>query len=238
MIPTISRRFFLYQSLTSSLLLLGATRDSIAQEVWVSAPVNQDASVFPFIWLTLDACSGGFDLRSAEFLVKNKIRASVFVGGAWIWQNPKGVSFLKEHQEYFKIENHGHQHLANGFTALGPYGLPATKSVAGLEREVLENAKTINKVFNIEPSWFRGAGALYTKDALSWHQRKGIRVAGFTHALDEGGKIESNKLAFNMRRLENGKVGLVHINKPQGPLYRALLENVSFLKNNRFDWRL
>jgi peptidoglycan/xylan/chitin deacetylase (PgdA/CDA1 family) len=57
--------------------------------------------------LTLDACPGGFDERIATALVEGGIKATIFVTGLWLRENPVGLAFLLAHRDLFVLENHG-----------------------------------------------------------------------------------------------------------------------------------
>ena len=60
---------------------------------------------------TLDACRGGFDDRIAKALVESGIKATIFVTGVWLRENPIGLAFLLAHRDLFAIENHGERHI-------------------------------------------------------------------------------------------------------------------------------
>jgi hypothetical protein len=61
--------------------------------------------------LTLNACPGAFDKRIATALVESGIKATVFVTGLWLRENPAGLAFLLMHRNLFAIENHGELHI-------------------------------------------------------------------------------------------------------------------------------
>ena len=51
--------------------------------------------------LTLDACPGAFDERIATALVESGIKATIFVTGLWLRENPVGLAFLLAHRDLF-----------------------------------------------------------------------------------------------------------------------------------------
>jgi peptidoglycan/xylan/chitin deacetylase (PgdA/CDA1 family) len=61
--------------------------------------------------VTLDACPGAFDARLAGALVEMGVPATIFVTGAWMRMNPRGLAFLLEYPAIFALENHGEHHI-------------------------------------------------------------------------------------------------------------------------------
>jgi peptidoglycan/xylan/chitin deacetylase (PgdA/CDA1 family) len=56
------------------------------------------------IALTLDACGGKYDDDLIEFLIKNRIPATIFATKKWLDQNPHGLSDIKAHLDLFDVE--------------------------------------------------------------------------------------------------------------------------------------
>ena len=54
--------------------------------------------------LTLDACFGKFDDDLIEFLIRNRIPATLFATKRWLVANPLGVSIIKAHLDLFDVE--------------------------------------------------------------------------------------------------------------------------------------
>jgi peptidoglycan/xylan/chitin deacetylase (PgdA/CDA1 family) len=112
--------------------------------------------------LTLDACSGAFDEELIDFLVRNRIPATVFATKRWLDRNPGGVLILKNHLDLFDIEDHGENHIPPVIGAgRRVYGIPSEPDVLHLRREVLDGAQAIENMTGVAPHWYRGATAEY-----------------------------------------------------------------------------
>lgn len=192
----------------SRLAPLSATEPSSTQPI--KAPP-------PRIALTFDACSGRFDADLVALLIKHRIPATLFVTGVWIAANPQGVAVLKANLDLFSIQNHGARHIP---AIVGPgqrvYGLLGHADLAGLRREVLDGADAIVRTFGTRPTWYRGATAVYDRQALDEIARLGFGVAGFSINDDAGAKGSRRSVAEHLRRARDGDVVLAHMNHPEG----------------------
>jgi peptidoglycan/xylan/chitin deacetylase (PgdA/CDA1 family) len=54
-----------------------------------------DGSAQKRVALTLDACTGHFDEDLIEFLIRNRIPATLFVTKKWLDANPHGVAVIR-----------------------------------------------------------------------------------------------------------------------------------------------
>src|SRR5512144_442387 len=86
--------------------------------------------------LTLDACTGKFDYDLIEFLIVNRIPATIFATKKWLDENPFGVSIIKNHLSLFDVEDHGENHIP---AVIGRgrqvYGIRGEPDVVHLRRE-------------------------------------------------------------------------------------------------------
>ena len=139
------------------------------------------------IALTLDACSGRYDAELIDFLVRNRIPATLFVTRKWLTANPRGAQVLKTNLDLFDIENHGENHvpavIGAGRTI---YGIPGEPDILHLRREVQGGADAISQYFGVAPHWYRGATAEYDAQAADEIRRMGYRIAGFSVNADAG----------------------------------------------------
>lgn len=188
--------------------------------------------------LTFDACDGKTDTRILELIKEQKIPVTLFVTGKWMDKNPEAIAFIKSNQEYFKIENHGLNHLEAVESDNGAYHLPTVKNETGLSKEVLENQEKIEKVFSVKTSYYRTAGALYDEKSLQWIKEQNLKVGGYTIAADEGAKASKERIVKNLSTVKNGDVVLMHINHPTSPVYEGFKEGLKVMqaKNLKFEF--
>lgn len=167
------------------------------------------------IALTLDACGGKYDDDLIEFLIKNRIPATIFATKKWLDRNPHGLSDIKAHLDLFDVEDHGEKHIpaviGKGRTV---YGIPGEPDVVHLRREVVEGAHAVEEATGIAPHWYRGATGEYDAQSIKEIEKLGYKIAGFSVNADDG--ATSKKLAIE-KRLGNVKAGdviIAHMNKP------------------------
>jgi peptidoglycan/xylan/chitin deacetylase (PgdA/CDA1 family) len=165
--------------------------------------------------LTLDACSGGFDEDLIDFLIRNRIQATIFATKKWLNQNPRGTAILRNHLNLFEIEDHGENHIpaviGKGRTVYGIHGEP---DMVHLRREVSAGAKAIENITGAPPHWYRGATAEYDQGAAAEIRQMGYRIAGFSVNADAGATLSRAAIAQRMRHVRAGDVIIAHMNKP------------------------
>lgn len=171
--------------------------------------------------LTLDACGGGYDAELIDFLIAQRIPATIFATRTWIERNPRGLAVLKAHADLFQIEDHGARHVP---AVIGGrvYGIGGVADLGALQREVLGGAAAIEQAVGVAPRWYRGATAEYDARALDEIQRLGFRVAGFSVNADAGATLPRQAVAQRLQRVQPGDVILAHMNKPASDTYEGL----------------
>lgn len=201
------------------------------------APVELHARLMPQasakkeVALTLDACSGKFDEDITDFLIRNRIPATIFVTKKWLDKNPHGVSVLKAHLDLFDVEDHGENHIP-AIIGRGRkvYGLTGEPDIAHLQREVTEGAKAITGTIGVAPQWYRGASAKYDPQAMEEIHKLGYKIAGFSLNADEGATLSKKAIIEKIRHLQAGDVIIAHMNKPASDsaegLSAALIESL------------
>lgn len=174
-----------------------------------------DAGANHRVALTLDACSGAFDEDLIEFLIRNRIPATLFATEKWLLKNPRGVALLKAHLDLFEIEDHGENHIP---AVLGAgrkvYGIPGEPDILHLRREVLEGARAVESVTGVPPHWYRGATAEYDQQASDEIRRLGYKIAGFSFNADAGATLTRSQIVEHLRQVQGGDVIIAHMNKP------------------------
>lgn len=165
--------------------------------------------------LTFDACSGAYDDDLIQFLVRNRIPATLFVTKKWLLKNPGGVAVLKANLDLFDIEDHGENHVP---AVIGRgrkvYGIPGEPDILHLRREVQEGARAIEQVFGVPSHWYRGATAEYDEVAAEEIRQMGFKIAGFSVNADAGASLPRAQVLQRLRQVRGGDVVIAHMNKP------------------------
>lgn len=180
--------------------------------------------------ITFDACDGKTDQRILDFIKLEKIPVTLFVTAKWMNKNPKAIEFIKSNASLFKIENHGFNHLEAVESEKGAYNLPTVKNEAGLVHEVLDDQVKIGKVFNVKPTYYRTAGALYDKESLKWLSHQNFKIAGYTIAADEGAKASEEEIVKNLSKVKKTDVILMHINHPDSHVYEGFRKGFQIMR--------
>jgi peptidoglycan/xylan/chitin deacetylase (PgdA/CDA1 family) len=175
------------------------------------------------IALTLDACSGDFDDDLIQFLIRNRISATVFLTKKWMAKNAYGVNVLKTNQDIFELEDHGENHVP---AVLGKgrkvYGIPGEPDLLHLRKEVLEGARAIESVTGAHPHWYRSATAVYDYQAAQEIRNMGFQIAGFSVNADAGATLRKAQILERLRAIKEGDIVIAHMNKPKGDTAEAL----------------
>ena len=182
----------------------------------------------PRVALTLDACMGDIDHRILDVLVTQQIPTTIFATARWLRNNPETIAVLVAHPDLFDIEDHGRNHVPAVTGSEKPYGITPAGTLAAVDDEVLGGAEAILANFGRQPTWFRGATALYTPDAIAEITHLGYRVAGFSLNADFGASASAETARSRIASARNGDVIIAHINQPGRPagagIAKGLLE--------------
>jgi peptidoglycan/xylan/chitin deacetylase (PgdA/CDA1 family) len=190
----------------------------------------------PHVALTLDACSGGTDMRILGALIANKVPATIFVTGRWINSNPEAVGLLNLHTDLFQIENHGAAHVPAVIGTQKPYGIEPAGSAEAVLAEVTGGNLAIKLSTPANPEWYRGATALYTNDAITLIKQSGHRIAGFSLNADFGASASAETTANRIINAKDGDVIIAHINQPTRQSGPGVVEGVLALQAQGFTF--
>lgn len=166
------------------------------------------------IFLTLDACGGktdGFDKRLIEFLIKNKIPATLFINARWIDKFP--AEFLElAANPLFEIGNHGLSHRPCSINGRSAYGIKGTQSVHEVIEEVEGNVTKIANLTGRRPRFYRSGTAFYDEIAVKVVNQLGYEVAGFSVLGDAGATYTSQQVETAVLTSKSGDIILCHMN--------------------------
>jgi len=185
----------------------------------------------PTVVLTLDACPGAFDERLARALADNGIAATIFVTAAWIARNPNGLAFFLAHRDLFTLQNHGARHIPPILGNRSVYGLQPAGTLDAIRTEITDGAAAIAKATGETPTWYRGAAALYSPEAIAPIQAMGFAIGGFSLNADEGASLPASSVAARIAKARDTDVIIGHINQPLRPSGAGIATGVVALKN-------
>lgn len=187
------------------------------------------------IALTLDACSGKYDDHLIDFLIRNRIPATIFATKKWLDRNPAGVSIIKSHLDLFDVENHGERHIpaviGKGKTV---YGIPGEPDILHLRREVLGGARAVEQTTGVAPRWYRAATAEYDSQSVEEITRLGYKIAGFSVNADNGATLKQVTIEKRLGRVKAGDVIIAHMNKPESDTAKGLSVGLAALQKKGF----
>jgi len=185
--------------------------------------------------LTLDACTGKFDYDLIEFLIANRIPATIFATKKWLDENPYGVSIIKKHLDLFDVEDHGENHIP---AVIGKgrkvYGIPGEPDVIHLRREVIEGGRAIEESIGVAPRWYRGATAEYDPQAIIEIEKLGYKIAGFSVNADAGATLSKVAIEERLKNVKAGDVIIAHMNRPASDTAEGLSVSLNYLLSKRF----
>ena len=183
----------------------------------------------PAVALTLDACMGGVDRRILDVLLARRIPATLFVTGRWLRANPETVAVLRANPGQFSLQDHGARHVPAVLGALRPYGLRVAGSMDAVRAEVLGGADSVAATGATRPTWYRGATALYSPEAIPAIEGWGFAIAGFSLNADDGASLPAAAVARRVAAARPGDVVIGHINHPERSAGAGLAEGIAML---------
>lgn len=187
------------------------------------------------IALTLDACGGKYDSDLIEFLIKNRIPATIFVTKRWLHRNTHGLSDIKAHLDLFDVENHGEKHIPAVIgVGRNVYGIPGQPDIDHLRREVVEGARAVEKAIGVSPHWYRGATGEYDAQAIKEIDRLGYKIAGFSVNADNGATLTKRTIERRLGRVKAGDVIIAHMNRPDSDSAEGLAAGLAYLLKSGF----
>lgn len=180
--------------------------------------------------LTLDACGGAYDDDLIDFLVRNRIPATIFATRKWLDRNPHGLSVIKAHLDLFDVEDHGERHIAAVIGAgRKVYGVPGAPDIAHLRREVVEGARAVEKATGVAPRWYRAATGEYDPQAIEEIGKLGFKIAGFSVNADSGATAKTITIERRLKRVKADDVIIAHMNKPASDSAEGLAAGLTYL---------
>ncbi len=185
--------------------------------------------------LTLDACGGNYDGALIEFLIRNRIPATIFATRIWLRRNPQGLAVINAHLDLFDVEDHGEKHIP---AIIGKdrtvYGLHGEPDVVHLRREVVEGARAVEAATGVAPHLYRGATGEYDAQSISEIDKLGYRIAGFSVNADNGATLNKHSIEKRLAHVQAGDVIIAHMNKPASDTAAGLASGLAHLLESGF----
>lgn len=185
--------------------------------------------------LTLDACSGSFDIELARFLIDHRIHTTIFATRRWIRRNPDAMAMLNAHADLFEVEDHGANHVP---AIIGSdrqvYGLAGVANLKHLRSEVALGAEAVKSATGTAPRWYRGATGEYDAEALKEIEKMGYKVAGFSINADSGATLSQKQVVGRLKKVRSGDIIIAHLNKPQSETGKGMAQGLQLLLDRGF----
>jgi peptidoglycan/xylan/chitin deacetylase (PgdA/CDA1 family) len=189
------------------------------------------------IALTLDACGSakgkGVDVRLMEFLIRERIPATLFINGRWIDANP-GLFRELAANPLFEIANHGIQHKPASITGKSVYGIAGTRNAGEVVDEIELNARKIEAISGVRPKLFRSGTAYYDEIAVQIAQGLGHEVAGYSLLGDAGATFSAAQVKAALLKATPGDIALLHMNHPEAGTGAGIMAAVPELQRRGF----
>jgi len=189
----------------------------------------------PRVALTFDACMGKTDTRILSMLIENRVPATIFVTGRWLKHNQPVLAELKAHPDLFEIQNHGAMHVPAVDRAMKIYGIAAAGSPQAVAKEVEGGAAAI-RAAGIEPRWFRGSTARYSRSAIAQIRGLGFRIAGYSVNGDGGSLLGARASEKRIAAARDGDVVIAHINQPTHAAGAGVVKGILDLKAKGYSF--
>jgi peptidoglycan/xylan/chitin deacetylase (PgdA/CDA1 family) len=189
------------------------------------------------IALTLDACGSakgkGVDIQLVEFLIRERVPATLFINGRWIDANPELFKKLAGNP-LFEIANHGIHHKPASINGRSVYGIAGTKNVAEVVDEIELNARKIEEISGVRPKLYRSGTAYYDEVAVQISQHLGHEVAGYSLLGDAGATWSAAQVKAALLKAQPGDLALLHMNHPEAGTGAGIMAAVPDLKKRGF----
>lgn len=189
--------------------------------------------------LTLDACGGKngslADKKLIDFLIDNKIKATLFVNARWIAKNRDLLSAMVA-TELFDIENHGFSHHPLSVTPQMVYGIKGVGSPTGVVYEVEVGAMVIKNFVGKNPRYFRSGAAYYDDVSLKILKDLGYKAVAYSINADEGATLPAHAVYAKTMKATSGNIIIAHMNRPDKGSGAGLIAALADLSNDGYSF--
>lgn len=189
------------------------------------------------IALTFDACGGphgsGYDQKLIDYLVRERIPATLFINARWIDANPDLFRTLAKNR-LFELENHGYQHRPLSMNGKSAWGIRGTENAAQVVDEILLNERKIQDITGRRPIYFRSGTAYYDDVSVRIVKEIGLLPVNYEILGDAGGYFNASQVRDALLSAKPGSVVLLHMNIPGKDTAEGLMAAVPILRERGF----
>ena len=188
------------------------------------------------IALTFDACGGahdGYDKDLIDFLIRERIPATLFINGRWMDKFPGEFRDLATNA-LFEIESHGLTHRPLSINGRKAYGIEGTRDASEMFDEIEENAQKIVRLTGRKPIYFRCGTAYYDDVGIDMIYKLGYKPIGFNVNGDAGTEYAKERILQEMMKAQGGAIVLMHMNHPEKETAEGVMLAVPELKKKGF----
>ncbi len=189
--------------------------------------------------LTFDAtgieAGKGYDEELINYLIENKIPATLFLSGLWIDKNPEIVKELAK-VPFFEIANLGLRHLPCSLNEKEIYGIKGTKNIEDMIEEIEGNALKIAEYTGQKPKFYRPGTAYSDEYCPEVANKLGYEVVGFSVLGDAGATYSKEKVKNALLSAQPGSIVILHMNIPKSETFEGLKEAIPVLKEQGFEF--
>ena len=190
--------------------------------------------------LTMDACGSKTDSLDEElidFLIQEKIPATLFITSRWIDKYPDKFKRLARNP-LFEIENHGKDHRPASLTGRSIYGIEGTENAVALANEVTDGADKIEQLTGRRPIFFRSGTAYYDEYAVKLIQDLGFQSIGFAVLGDRGATYTAPEVVEAFLTAQPGDIIICHMNHPEKETGKGLKQVLPMLRKQGYRFVL
>lgn len=190
--------------------------------------------------LTFDACGGSprssqYDEGLIDFLIQNRIPATLFINARWIDSHPEIFARLAANP-LFEIGNHGTAHKPLSVNGKSIYNISGTGSHEEVLKEIEGNSEKIEKLTGKRPLFFRSGTAYYDEIAVDIAHHAGVEIGGFSVLADAGATFSAPKVAQQIKNAHSGDIIIAHMNHPEGGTREGVIEAITELRQEGFSF--
>ncbi|WP_337042201.1 polysaccharide deacetylase family protein [Emticicia sp. 17c] len=186
------------------------------------------------IAFTFDACIGkknDYNAPLINFLIQQRIPATLFVSGLWIDDNMEVFRKLSQ-DTLFEIGNHGLLHRLCSIDGETKYGVAATQNISEVIDEMELNARKIAALTGKRPQFFRSATAYTDETCAKIANQLGMKVINFDILSGDAIPFTPPEVIKDniVNNAKPGAIVIMHFNHPQWFELEALKMAIPELK--------
>ena len=228
-----NKKFIIFLTLTLSLTLFSPLFAEFGLNLGCVNSFNPHAK--KEIALTFDACSGNIDKEIINFLIKNRIKATLFLSGKWLKKNRDYTKFLSR-QKIFEIENHGLTHRPLTVKCESAYGIKGLCSKKEVFDEIKKNELLIYNITGRKTKFFRSGTAHYDTEAVKIAHKLGYKLIGFTVNADFGATASIKVIYNQLLKAKPGDIVIAHMNHPEKNTFEGFKKALPVLINKGYKF--